>query len=148
MVLVACICATRRDPGVEPSSNSHTAQGRQEPMPRIRNLSPSRKLSSIAATVVATRCTNRDVPEGPSPYPDAKHVSRRYGSPEWDTVDEWKQRRCNNHTEPNATRPSNLREPFLGADEPARSSPRIPAGSRCRLTSNVPSARKTLARLN
>jgi hypothetical protein len=36
-------------------------------MPRIRNLSPSRKLSLIAVTDVTARCTNRDVLEAPAP---------------------------------------------------------------------------------
>src|SRR5262245_4573268 len=67
MVPVACICATRRSPGAELRWNSRTEQEPQEPSPRIRNLSSSRKLSPLAVTDVTTRCTNRDVPEAPAP---------------------------------------------------------------------------------
>jgi len=97
---VAYICATRRDPGAEPRSNSHTAQKRQQLIPQIRNLSPSRKLSSTAVTDVTAPCTNRDVLEDPAPtgmlttFLDGMEVLNEF------PVDDWKKRRGNNHTEP------------------------------------------------
>src|SRR5436305_10805442 len=96
MALAAYICATRRDPGVELHWNTRTAKGRQQPIPRIRNLSALRIPSPIAVTDVTARQTNRDVSEGPSPYPDAKHVFRRYGSLDRTTVDGQTNRPCDN----------------------------------------------------
>src|SRR4051794_28073362 len=99
MDLAACICATRRGPGAEPHSSSHKAQGAQQPILQERNLSPSRKLSSTAVTDVTAPRTNRDVPEDPSHYPNAKHVFRRYGSPECIAVDSSTRGVAKNRTE-------------------------------------------------
>jgi hypothetical protein len=80
MALVACICAIQRDPDAELCSNTHTVQRRQQPIPQLHNLSPSRKLSSIAVTDVTAPCTNRDVMEAPAPtrmlstFPDGMEV--------------------------------------------------------------------------